>query len=114
MSLLAEINWYFGSITPSWWWDWLEMIFGALVFFGAIAQRTETRKFKRAAMTCPLSVATVLAGQLGLAIVAFVGALVFLDGLLPAVAPPRTLIVILMAGFALMQLRALHDALTAT
>lgn len=111
MSLLSELNLYVASFLPRASWDWLEMFCGLWVLFGVLAQRANSPRFQRSSMKCPLAVATVIAGQIGIWVIGCVGFLVFLDGLLPAVAPPRTIVMVFLFGFGLVQLRSIHDAI---
>lgn len=110
VSFLSQFNLAVGYVLPRWIWDWAQIVLGLLVLFGVFAQRRHSPRFRRSSMTCPLSVVTVLAGQIGLVLIGVTAMAMVIDGLLPAPAPPRTILVLFMAGFAMVQARAVHDA----
>lgn len=105
-------------LSPSPLWGWAQIALGCWVLIGLIGQRSHNPRFQCAAMTCPLSVVTVLAGQTGLFLWGLLAALMVLDGV-PMVVQgltehpmtPRPLALLMMFAFALVQLRVLHDVL---
>jgi hypothetical protein len=107
--IVSEMNSAVGSLLPAQVWDTAQIVLGSLMLLILFVQRAVNPRFQRAAMTCPLSTITVLVGQTGLVLWALLAGLLIIDAALPSIAPPRTVLVLMMTAFILEKLRLVHD-----
>lgn len=107
--MLRDINESAGAVMPAGAWDVLQLVAGLWIFIGVLLQRRASPRFQRSSIICVGDAFTVLAGQIGLAMIGVIGALLVIDALLPPPSPPRTLIVLLASGFGLIQARVMYE-----
>jgi hypothetical protein len=106
---MSGINLTVASYLPVWIWDWLEILFGASVLIGVIAQRSHSPRFQRSNIKCTGDKITTFGGQVGLAFIGVLAFITLLDGMDPRPSPPRTMVIFGLCGYCLVQIRVMYE-----
>ena len=113
MSPLTQFNLIVADHLPSWVWDALQIVIGFSVLVGVFFQRRYSERFRKSSAHCSVDSIFIFVGQVGIAFIGGLAALILVDGLWDGFAPPRTFVVLFLFAYAFVQARTVYQA-TAT
>jgi hypothetical protein len=113
MSILSQTNEAIAALLPAETWDALQIVMGLLVFFGTFVQRVYNERFHTSSISCSVDAITVRGAQIGLALIGTVAFLLVIDAIMPGNSPPRSLVIVFMGAYFMLQIRVIHTMLIA-
>jgi hypothetical protein len=112
VNVLTEFNLTVAAMLPPGVWDWLEIIFGGLVVIGTFIQRTCSDRMQHRTSQCLADTVTTYCAQYGIWLFATLALIVFVDGLMPDTAPPRTFVILFLLAYFIVQIRVIYQAVS--